>query len=259
MLLKNKKGLIIGVANNMSIAWGIAKMAHEQGAELAFSYQGEVLKKRVNPLAESIGAKIVVECDVTNDESIDNMFSVVEKNFGALDFVLHAVAFSDKNELSGRCVDTTRNNFKQTMDISCFSLIAIAQRAEKIMPNGGSIATLTYYGAEKVIPNYNVMGIAKAGLETAVKYLSADLGSKNIRVNAISSGPIKTLAASGINDFKAMLNYSEENTPLRRNVTTEDIAGTGVYLFSNLSSGVTGENIHVDCGYHIIGMPNEND
>ena len=255
MVLKGKKGLITGVANNMSIAWGIAKMAHEQGAELAFSYQGEVLKKRLLPLAESIGSKTIVECDVTSDESIDNMFSVIEKDFGTLDFVLHAIAFSDKNELNGRCVDTTRSNFKQTMDISCFSLIAIAQRAEKLMINGGSIATLTYYGAEKVIPNYNVMGIAKAGLETSVKYLAADLGQKNIRVNAISSGPIRTLAASGISDFKAMLNYSEQNTPLKRNVTTEDVAGTGVYLFSDLSKGITGENIHVDCGYHVMGMP----
>jgi len=254
-LLSGKKGLIIGVANDKSIAWGISKLASDHGAQMAFSYQGEVLKKRVEPLALSIGSSTLVECDVTSDNNLDNLFEIIKDEFGLLDFVVHSVAFADKNELRGRYCDTSRAGFAMSMDISCYSLVAIAKRASELMINGGSIVTMTYFGAEKVIPNYNVMGVAKSALETSVQYLAADLGEKNIRINAISSGPIKTLAASGIGDFRSVLSYNQHNAPLRRNVTLEDVAGTAVYLLSDLSSGVTGENIHVDSGYNIIGMP----
>lgn len=255
MLLKGKKGLVLGVANDKSIAWGIANLAHEHGAELAFSYQGEVLKKRVEPLAESVNSKLVLECDVTSDESLDNLFTEIEKNFGQLDFIVHSVAFADKNELKGSICNTTRANFKNSMDISCYSLIAIASRAQKVMKNGGSIITLTYYGAEKVIPNYNIMGVAKAALEASVQYLAAHMGENNIRVNAISAGPIRTLAASGIGDFRSVLSFNEQNAPLKRNVSQQDVAGTALFLLSDLSSGMTGENLHCDAGYHVIGMP----
>lgn len=256
-LLKGKKGLVTGVANDKSIAWGIAKMAHEHGAELAFSYQGEALKKRIDPLAESVSSNIVLECDVRNEDALDKMFVDLESKMGGIDFMIHSIAFSNKDELKGRYLDTTRDNFNSTMDISCFSLLSLLKRAEKLMHNGGSIITLTYYGAEKVIPNYNVMGIAKAALEASVKYLAKDLGEKGIRVNAISSGPIRTLAASGIGDFRSVLSFNEDNAPLKRNVTTDDVAGTALFLLSDLSSGITGENVHVDAGYHVIGMPSK--
>ncbi len=255
-LLTGKIGLIMGVANDKSIAWGVAKAAHANGAKLIFSYQGEVLQKRVQPLAESVGSgDDVYECDVQTDESINKLFSAIEKKYGKLDFIVHSLAFSDKDELRGSICNTSRANFTMSMDISCYSLIAIANRAQNLMKDGGSIITMTYYGAEKVIPNYNIMGVAKAALECSVKYLAADLGAKNIRVNAISSGPIRTLAASGIGDFRGVLGYNEQNSPLRKNVTQEDVAGCGVFLLSGLSSGITGENIHVDSGYHVIGMP----
>lgn len=255
--MEGKRGLIMGVANKQSIAWGIAQACHQQGAEIAFSYQGEALGKRVRPLAESIGSSIVLECDVTNDGSIDALFADLEKRWGTLDFVVHAIGFSDKNELRGRYVDTTAKNFRMTMDISVYSFTAIVQRAEKLMPNGGSILTLTYYGAEMVMPHYNVMGIAKAGLEASVKYMAMDLGPKNIRVNALSAGPIKTLASSGIGDFRYILKWNELNSPLRRNVTITDVGKSAMYLLSDLSSGVTGENLHVDAGYHVVGMKAE--
>jgi len=255
-LMRGKRGLIMGVANNRSIAWGIARACHEQGAELAFTYQGDALKKRVEPLAAEVGGLVVGHCDVTDAASIDAVFVAIEKNWGALDFVVHAVAFSDRDQLSGRYVDTTEANFSNTLLISCYSFTAMAQRAEKLMANGGAMLTLTYYGAEKWLPHYNVMGVAKAALEASVRYLAADLGAKNIRVNAISAGPIKTLAASGIGDFRYILKWSEYNSPLRRNVTLEDVGGTAVYLLSDLSRGVTGEIHHVDSGYHIVGMKN---
>jgi len=255
-LMRGKRGLIMGVANNRSIAWGIARACHEQGAELAFTYQGDALKKRVEPLAAEVGGLVVGHCDVTDAASIDAVFAAIEKNWGALDFVVHAVAFSDRDQLSGRYVDTTEANFSNTLLISCYSFTAMAQRAEKLMANGGAMLTLTYYGAEKWLPHYNVMGVAKAALEASVRYLAADLGAKNIRVNAISAGPIKTLAASGIGDFRYILKWSEYNSPLRRNVTLEDVGGTAVYLLSDLSRGVTGEIHHVDSGYHIVGMKN---
>jgi enoyl-[acyl-carrier protein] reductase I len=260
-MLSGKKGLIMGVANERSIAWGIAKACHKYGANLAFSYQGEVLEKRVRPLAAELGSNCVIECDVTNEQSIDKTFEYIEKEFGELDFLVHAIAFSDKNELRGRYVDTTRDNFLKTMDISCYSFTSVARRAEKLMKNGGSMVTLSYYGAEKYVPHYNVMGVAKAALEASIRYMACDLGPKNIRVNAISAGPVKTLAASGIGDFKLIFKWNEENTPLKRNITIEDVGGAGVYLLSELGSGVTGEVLHVDSGYHTIGMKmlNEND
>jgi len=256
-LMAGKRGLIMGVANNRSIAWGIAKAAVNQGAEVALTYQGEALKKRVGPLAEELGTKIVLPCDVTDNASMDAVFAELEKTWGRLDFLVHAIAFSDKNELDGRYVDTTESNFTQTMRISCYSLTALAKRAEPLMRHGGSILTLTYYGAEKVMPHYNVMGVAKAALEASVRYLAADLGKDGIRVNAISAGPIKTLAASGISDFRYILKWNEYNSALRRTVTIEDVGGAGVYLLSDLSRGVTGEIHHVDSGYHVQGMKNE--
>jgi enoyl-[acyl-carrier protein] reductase I len=253
-LLRGKRGLIMGVANNRSLAWGIARAAHAQGAELAFTYQGDALKKRVEPLAAEIGGRIVGHCDVTDAGTIDNVFATLRSSWDSIDFLVHAIAFSDKEQLDGRYVDTTQDNFSKTMLISCYSFTAVAQRAEKMMPNGGSLLTLTYYGAEKWMPHYNVMGIAKAGLEASVRYLAADLGVQKIRVNAISSGPIKTLAASGIGDFRYILKWNEYNAPLRRSVTAEEVGDTAVYLLSDMSRGMTGEVIHVDAGYHVVGM-----
>ncbi|MCZ8260707.1 MAG: enoyl-ACP reductase FabI [Beijerinckiaceae bacterium] len=255
-VMRGKRGLIMGVANKMSIAWGIAKAAHAAGAELAFTYQGDALKKRVEPLAAELGALVVGHCDVTESATIDAVFAEVEKAWGKLDFVVHAIAFSDKDELTGRYVETSEANFTKTMLISCYSLTAVAQRAEKLMTDGGSILTLTYYGAEKWMPHYNVMGVAKAALEASVRYLAADLGPKAIRVNAISAGPIKTLAASGIGDFRYILKWNEYNAPLRRTVTTEEVGQSAVYFLSDMSRGVTGEVSHVDAGYHIVGMKN---
>lgn len=256
-IMAGKRGLIMGVANNRSIAWGIAKACAAQGAEIALTYQGDALKKRVEPLAADLGSKIVLPCDVSDKASMDALFAELERVWGRLDFLVHAIAFSDKNELDGRYVDTTEANFSQTMLISCYSLTALAKRAEHLMTNGGSIITLTYYGAEKVMPHYNVMGVAKAALEASVRYLASDLGKTGIRVNAISAGPIKTLAASGISDFRYILRWNEYNSPLRRTVTIEDVGGAGLYLVSDLSRGVTGEIHHVDSGYHIQGMKNE--
>ncbi len=256
-LMAGKRGLVMGVANNRSIAWGIAKAIAAQGGEVALTYQGDALKKRVEPLAAELGSKQVLPCDVTDPASMDAVFASLDKAWGGLDFLVHAIAFSDKNELDGRYVDTSEKNFSQTMLISCFSLTALAQRAEKLMKNGGSIITLTYYGAEKVMPHYNVMGVAKAALEASVRYLAADLGKNGIRVNAISAGPIKTLAASGISDFRYILRWNEYNSPLRRTVTIEDVGASGLYLCSDLSRGVTGEVHHVDSGYHVQGMKNE--
>ena len=253
-LLAGKRGLIMGLANKMSLAWGISKMAHEHGAELAFTYQGDALLKRVKPLAESLGSDIILPCDVTDEASMDKVFEVLEEKWGKLDFVVHAIGFSDKNELCGRYVDTSPENFAMTMNISCFSFTAIAKRASAMMNEGGSLLTLTYYGAEKVMPHYNVMGVAKAALEASVQYLAKDLGKDGIRVNALSAGPIKTLAASGISDFRYILKWNEYNSPLRRNVTIDDVGGSALYLLSDLSGGVTGENLHVDAGYHVIGM-----
>lgn len=253
-LMAGKKGLIMGVANDRSIAWGIAKAAQAQGAELAFTYQGEALKKRVLPLAESIGSEIVLECDVTNEASTDAVFAEVEKKWGKLDFVVHAIAYSDKAELKGRYVDTSAENFRLSMDISVYSFTAVCRRAAPLMKDGGSLLTLTYLGAERVTPHYNVMGVAKAALEASVRYLAEDLGKENIRVNGLSAGPMKTLAASGIGDFRYILKWNELNSPMRRNVTLEDVGGAGLYLLSDLASGVTGETHHVDCGYHIVGM-----
>ncbi|MFG1427560.1 enoyl-ACP reductase FabI [Xanthobacter sp. DSM 24535] len=253
-LMKGKRGLILGVANNRSIAYGIAKSARAHGAEIALTYQGEALKKRVEPLAAELGAHLVGHCDVTEPATLDAVFAETQKLFGSIDFLVHCIAFSNKDELDGRYVDTTADNFAKTMFISCYSFTAIAQRAEKLMTNGGSLVTLTYYGAEKWMPHYNVMGVAKAALEASVRYLAADLGPKNIRVNAISAGPIKTLAASGIGDFRYILKWNELNSPLRRTVTTDEVGDAGVYLISDLSRGVTGEIHHVDAGYHIVGM-----
>src|SRR5262245_50542200 len=253
-LLRGKRGLIMGVANNRPIAWGIARACRDHGADLAFTYQGEALKKRVEPLAEEVDGLVVGHCDVTDDASLDAVFAAVKSAWGSLDFVLHAIAFSDKDQLTGRYVETTADNFTNTLAISCYSFTAVVQRAEKMMPNGGSLLTLTYYGAEKWMPHYNVMGVAKAALEASVKYLAADLGEKNIRVNAISAGPIKTLAAAGIGDFRYILKWNEYNAPLRRSVTIEEVGDTGVYFLSDLSRGVTGEIQHVDAGYHIVGM-----
>jgi enoyl-[acyl-carrier protein] reductase I len=256
-IMQGKRGLIMGVANDRSLAWGIAKAIAEQGGELAFSFQGEALEKRVRPLAEGLGVARLFECDVTEMASIDAMFDALKAEWGAIDFLVHAIGFSDKNELRGRYVDTSLDNFLLTMNVSVYSFTAIAQRALPMMPNGGALLTLSYYGAEKVIPHYNVMGVAKSALETSVKYLAMDLGPQNIRVNAISAGPIKTLAASGIGDFRYILKWNEYNSPLRRNVTIEDVGGAGVYLLSDLASGVTGEIHHVDAGYNVIGMKAE--
>ena len=254
--MAGKRGLIMGVANNRSIAWGIAKSCAQHGAELAFTYQGDALKKRVEPLAAEVNSPLVLPCDVSDMASIDATFDAIKEKWGSLDFVVHAIGFSDKNELSGRYVDTSAANFTNTMFISVYSFTAVAQRAEKMMPNGGSLLTLTYYGAEKWMPHYNVMGVAKAGLEASVRYMAADLGVKNIRVNAISAGPIKTLAASGISDFRYILKWNEYNSPLRRTVTTEEVGDAGMYFLSDLSRGVTGEIHHVDSGYHVVGMKN---
>jgi len=253
-LMAGKKGLIMGVANDRSIAWGIAKQVADAGAELAFTFQGEALQKRVLPLAQSVGSDLVLPCDVTDDSSIDAMFKTLTERWGKLDFVLHAIAFSDKDELKGQYLDTSSGNFARTLDISCFSFTAIAQRAARLMDGGGSLVTLSYYGAEKVTPHYNVMGVAKAALEASVRYLAVDLGRRNIRVNAMSAGPMKTLAASGIGDFRYILKWNEYNAPLKRNVTLEDVGKSGLYLLSDMSSGVTGEIHHVDCGYHVVGM-----
>jgi enoyl-[acyl-carrier protein] reductase I len=253
-LMAGKKGLVMGVANERSIAWGIAKACHGQGAEVAFTFQGEALEKRVRPLAKSIGAKIVVPCDVTDPKSIDATFSEIEKQWGDLDFLVHAIAFSNKDELRGRYLDTSPKNFELTMNVSCYSLTAVAQRAVPLMPNGGSLLTLTYYGAERVIPHYNVMGVAKAALEASVRYLAADLGEQKIRVNAISAGPVKTLAFAGIADGRYILKWNELNSPLKRNITQEEVGNAALYLLSDLGTGMTGEIMHVDGGYHVVGM-----
>jgi enoyl-[acyl-carrier protein] reductase I len=256
-LMKGKRGLIMGLANNKSLAWGIAQKLAGAGAELAFSYQGEALAKRVRPLAAELGSDFLIDCDVSDMAALDKAFDQLKERWDTLDFVVHAIGFSDKNELRGKYVDTSLDNFLMTMNISAYSLVAVAQRAAAMMPDGGSIVTLSYYGAEKVIPHYNVMGVAKAALETSVKYLANDLGPDNIRVNAISAGPIKTLAASGIGDFRYILKWNEYNSPLRRNVTIDDVGGAGLYFCSDLSSGVTGETHHVDGGYHVVGMKQE--
>ena len=253
-LMQGKRGLIMGLANDKSIAWGIAKSCADAGAELAFSYQGDALKKRVDPLAASLGSDIVLPCDVADMDSVDALFASLEEKWGKLDFIVHAIGFSDKNELRGRYVDTSRKNFLNSMDISVYSFTAIVNRAEKMMSAGGSCLTLTYYGAERVMPHYNVMGLCKAALEASVRYLAEDLGKDGIRVNAISAGPIKTLAASGIGDFRYILKWNELNSPLRRTVTIEDVGKSAVYLLSDLSSGTTGEVLHVDSGYHVVGM-----
>ncbi len=253
-VMRGKRGLVMGVANNRSLAWGIASAARQAGAELALTYQGDALKKRVEPLAGELEAYVAGHCDVTDAASMDAVFRGIEERWGGLDFLVHAVGFSDKNELTGRYVDTSAANFNMTMAISCYSLTALAQRAEKLMSAGGSILTLTYYGAEKVMPHYNVMGVAKAALEASVRYLAVDLGPKGIRVNAISAGPIKTLAASGIGDFRYILKWNEYNSPLRRTVTIEDVGRSAAFLLSDMSAGTTGEIMHVDAGYHVVGM-----
>ena len=253
-LMAGKRGLIMGVANDRSLAWGIARSVAEHGAELAFPYQGEALARRVGPLAESLGSNIVLPCDVNDDEALDTVFDDIAGRWDGLDFLVHAIAFSDKEELKGRYVDTSPGNFAQTMQVSCYSFTAICRRAAALMREGSSLLTLTYYGAERVIPHYNVMGVAKAALEASVRYLAADLGGDGIRVNAISAGPIKTLAASGVGDFRYILKWNELNSPLQRNVTIEDVGGAALYLLSDLSSGVTGEVHHVDSGYHVVGM-----
>ena len=253
-LMEGKKGLIMGLANDKSLAWGIAQKLYEHGAEMAFSYPGEALAKRVGPLAERVGSDFLIECDVADVDAMDRAFAEIEQRWGKLDFLVHAIGFSDKNELRGKYVDTSLDNFLMTMNISAYSLVAVAQRAARMMPDGGSIMTLTYYGAEKVVPHYNVMGVAKAALEASVRYLANDLGPDGIRVNGLSAGPIKTLAASGIGDFRYILRWNELNSPLRRNVTIDDVGGAGLYLLSDLASGVTGEVHHVDAGYHTVGM-----
>ncbi|MFL6782615.1 MAG: enoyl-ACP reductase FabI [Sphingomicrobium sp.] len=256
-LMQGKKGLIMGLANDRSLAWGIARALGDQGAELAFSYQGEALEKRVRPLAQELGSDLLIDCDVSDMKALDKAFADLKTKWESLDFVVHAIGFSDKNELRGKFVETSIDNFLLTMNISVYSFIAVAQRARAMMNPGGSLLTLTYYGAEKVIPHYNVMGVAKAALETSVKYLAMDLGPEGIRVNAISAGPIKTLAASGIGDFRYIMKWNEYNSPLRRNVTIEDVGGAGLYLLSDLSAGVTGEIHHVDAGYNVVGMKAE--
>jgi enoyl-[acyl-carrier protein] reductase I len=253
-LMKGKRGLIMGVANNRSIAWGVADALHKAGAELAFTYQGDVFKKRVVPLVEPLKPAALIDCDVSNQGSIDGAFIELAKAWNSIDFVVHAIGFSDKDQLTGRYIDTTPDNFRMTMDISCYSFTAVAQRAEKMMPNGGALVTLTYYGSEKVMPHYNVMGVAKAALEASVRYLAEDLGKKQIRVNSISAGPIKTLAASGIGDFRYILKWNEYNSPLRRNVTIDEVGNSALYLLSDMGKAVTGECLHVDAGYHIVGM-----
>jgi enoyl-[acyl-carrier protein] reductase I len=253
-LMAGKKGLVMGVANHRSIAWGIAKACHDHGAQLAFTFQGEALEKRVRPLAQEIGSELVLPCDVTDAASIDATFAEIQKKWGGLDFLVHAIAFSNKDELKGKYLDTSPENFQLTMNVSCYSFTAVAQRAVPLMKSGGSLVTLTYYGAERVMPHYNVMGVAKAALEASVRYLAADLGDQGIRVNAISAGPIKTLAASGIGDFSFILKWNELNAPLRRNVTTDEVGNAGLFLLSDLGSGVTGEVMHVDSGYHVVGM-----
>ena len=253
-LMAGKRGLIMGVANDRSIAWGIAKTAAEHGAELAFTFQGEALEKRVRPLAESVGGSMVLPCDVTDEASMDAVLAEITETWGKLDFVVHAIAYSDKDELKGQYVDTSRANFQRSLDISCFSFTDVCKRAAAIMPDGGSLLTLTYYGAERVMPHYNVMGVAKAALEASVRYLAVDLGGAGIRVNAISAGPIKTLAASGIGDFRYILKWNELNAPLKRNVTIDQVGGAGLYLLSDLGAGVTGEIHHVDSGYNVVGM-----
>ncbi len=255
--MDGKRGLIMGLANDRSLAWGIARSLAAQGAELAFSYQGEALEKRVRPLAAELGSDMLVDCDVSSMDALDATFEEVRQKWETIDFVVHAIGYSDKNELRGKFVDTSMDNFLMTMNISVYSFVAVAQRARKLMTNGGSMLTLTYYGSEKVIPHYNVMGVAKSALDTSVKYLAADLGPEGVRVNAISAGPIKTLAASGIGDFRYIMKWNEYNSPLRRNVTIEDVGGAGLYLLSDLSSGVTGEIHHVDAGYNVVGMKAE--
>jgi enoyl-[acyl-carrier protein] reductase I len=255
-ILAGKRGLILGLANNRSIAWGIAKAAFEAGAELAFTYQGESLEKRVRPLAAEVGGHVLGHCDVTDAGSLDAAFAEIERIWGGLDFVVHCVAFSDKDQLTGRYVDTSADNFNNTLLVSCYSFTAVAQRAEKLMRDGGAMLTLTYYGAEKWMPHYNVMGVAKAALEASVRYLAADLGEKNIRINAISAGPIKTLAASGIGDFRYILKWNEYNAPLRRSVTIDEVGESAVFLLSPMARGITGEILHVDAGYHVVGMKN---
>ena len=256
-LMQGKRGLIMGLANERSLAWGITKALADQGAELAFSYQGEALEKRVRPLAESVGSDFLIDCDVSDMAGLDAAFETLAARWPTIDFLVHAIGFSDKNELRGKYVDTSLENFLLTMNISAYSFVAVTRKARAMMPNGGSVLTLSYYGAEKVVPHYNVMGVAKAALETSVKYLAMDLGPENIRVNAISAGPIKTLAASGIGDFRYILKWNELNSPLRRNVTIEDVGGSALYLLSDLASGVTGEIHHVDAGYNVIGMKAE--
>ena len=253
-LMKGKRGLIMGVANDKSLAWGITQYLAAQGAEIAFTYQGEALEKRVRPLAESVGGKLILPCDVTNAQSIDDTFATLEKEWGGIDFLVHAIGFSDKNELKGQYIDTSLDNFLMTMNISVYSFTAVAKRAAALMKSGGSMITLTYLGAERVTPHYNVMGVAKAALEASVKYLAVDLGGRNVRVNSISAGPVKTLAAMGIGDFRYILKWNELNSPLKRNTTIEDVGGSALYLLSELGSGTTGENIHVDSGYHVVGM-----
>jgi len=253
-IMAGKRGLIMGVANSRSIAWGIASACHEAGAELAYTYQGDALRKRVEPLAQSTGSSLILPCDVGDAESIDATFAEIEKRWGSIDFLVHAIAYSDKEQLNGRYVDTTQDNFVQSLLISCYSFTAVAQRAEKLMPEGGSLLTLTYYGAERVMPHYNVMGVAKAALEASVRYLAEDLGKQGIRVNAISAGPIKTLASSGIGDFRYILRWNEYNSPLRRTVTTDEVGQSGLYLLSDMGKAVTGETHHVDAGYHVVGM-----
>ncbi len=253
-LMAGKRGLIMGLANDKSIAWGIAQACADAGAELAFTYMGDAFKKRVEPLAKSLGSEVMIDCNVSDPASINAAFAEIEKVWGKIDFLVHAIGFSDKNELRGRYIDTSRQNFLNTMDVSCYSFTAVAKRAETLMTDGGSMLTLTYYGAEQVMPHYNVMGIAKAALEASVKYLAEDLGKDGIRVNAISAGPIKTLAASGIGDFRYILKWNELNSPLRRNVTINDVGKAALFLLSDLGSGTTGENLHVDAGYHVVGM-----
>jgi len=253
-IMEGKRGLIMGVANERSLAWGIAKAVSAQGAELAFTFQGEALEKRVRPLAETLGSTFVLDCDVTNEASVAGVFGALAERWGRLDFLVHAIAFSDKEELKGKYVETTRGNFLRTLEISCYSFTDLCRRAAPLMVNGGSLLTLTYYGAERVMPHYNVMGIAKAALEASVRYLAVDLGGQNIRVNAISAGPIKTLAAAGIGDFRYILKWNQYNSPLKRNVTIEDVGGSALYLLSDLAAGVSGEVHHVDCGYHVVGM-----
>ena len=253
-VMAGKRGLVMGVANERSIAWGIAKTAAEHGAELAFTYQGDALLKRLEPLAQLVGSDTIMQCDVTEDRSIEEAFALIRKKWGKLDFLVHAIAYSDKEELKGEYVNTTRDNFLRTLDISCYSFTSVAKHAADLMENGGSLLTLSYYGSERVMPHYNVMGVAKAALEASVRYLAVDLGGQGIRVNGLSAGPMKTLAASGIGDFRYILKWNQYNSPLKRNVTLDDVGGAAMYLLSDLASGVSGEIHHVDCGYNIVGM-----